>query len=97
MKRTIRNGQKLHTLSKQAFRSKKNLRKDVTFYSNPVGKSLIYNKNKTGILENCGAYELKCQNCNSICLGHTGRSFRVSFPETLRCRLNKKISLSPHI
>ena len=69
---------------------------DVTIAFKPLNSlsKLIFNvKDKSNKYKKSGVYKLKCNECNSWCIGQTGRNFETRFKEHNACfRLKKRTS-----
>lgn len=60
---------------------------------NSLNRFFVQNKDKIPLLDKCGVYKLKCNDCNSIYIGRTYRNFKTRLKEHLRClRLNTGFS-----
>jgi hypothetical protein len=61
------------------------------FYNRRTLKHLLGSlKDKIDIFEQSGVYELRCNDCNAIYIGQTGRTFNIRTKEHLACFTNKK-------
>lgn len=72
---------------------KENCNVKVAFYNNNILRNEIVNsKEKRDILDKQGVYEIKCENCEYIYIGQTGRNFKKRFNEHIASCKNVAVS-----